>query len=108
MYKTESQVKQDIKKYIEELSRLGVKAKRVILYGSYANGKAGEDSDIDLLVVSDNFIGMNLRERLEVLGVAAVRIFEPIEAYGCTEEELDNISEASFLKEVMNSGIIIN
>jgi hypothetical protein len=107
MDKTELQLKQDIKRYLEELLKLGIKARRVILYGSFAKGMPRRDSDIDLLVISDDFAGMNLRQRLEVLGVAAARILKPIEAYGCTEADLRNLSEASFLKEILTSGITI-
>jgi predicted nucleotidyltransferase len=31
-----------------------IKPKKIILFGSYANGKADEESDLDLLVVVDN------------------------------------------------------
>ena len=53
----------------------------------------GEDSDINLIVISENFKEMNLRERLEILGLAAGKIFEPIEALGYTEEEVRNKKE---------------
>ena len=39
--------------------------KKVILFGSYATGKAGPDSDVDLLVVMP-FIGPKRSKRLEV------------------------------------------
>jgi len=45
---------------------LGVNVERVILYGSQANGRQREDSDIDLVVISNDFRKMNLRQRLEV------------------------------------------
>lgn len=38
---------------------------KVILFGSYATGKAGPDSDVDLLVVMP-FIGPKRSKRLEV------------------------------------------
>jgi len=39
----------------------------VILFGSYAYGKPHEDSDIDLLVVTnDNFIPENFKEHSEI------------------------------------------
>ena len=46
--------------------------------------KAREGSDIDLLIVSSNFETLNTRERLELLGVAAARLWQPIEAVACT------------------------
>jgi len=36
--------------------------------------------NIDLIVISDDFKDINLRERLEILGIAAGRVFEPIKA----------------------------
>lgn len=100
MVKTEREIKTIIEKYEEELSRLGIKSRKIILYGSYAKGNPREDSDIDLLVVSDDFKGTNLRERLEILGIAAGRVFEPIEAMGYTEEEIKDV-KGTFLEEVI-------
>ena len=39
---------------------------RIILFGSYANGSPGPDSDVDLLVVLP-FEGRNLHKSLEIL-----------------------------------------
>ncbi|WP_449240917.1 nucleotidyltransferase domain-containing protein [Desulfoscipio gibsoniae] len=44
-----------IKKYLEKLSANNIRVKKAILYGSYANGKADKDSDIDLAVISPDF-----------------------------------------------------
>lgn len=38
-----------------------------------------------------DFKNMNIRERLETLGLAAGRVFEPIEATGYPTEELKDI-----------------
>ncbi len=43
---------------------------------------------------------MNLRERLEILGLAAGKIFKPIKALGYTEEDGRNKKE-TFLEEIM-------
>jgi predicted nucleotidyltransferase len=57
------------------------------LYGSYAQGKAKEGSDIDVLVISDDFLGTSYWERLEILSDAIYEVFEPIEAVALTNEE---------------------
>ncbi len=49
--------------YIRELSR-HVQLDRVLLFGSYARGQAGPDSDVDLLVVSDDFAHQDYLEAL--------------------------------------------
>lgn len=54
MVRTEAQVRDIIFKYIDFLSGQ-IKVNKVILYGSYAEGSATEDSDIDIAVESPDF-----------------------------------------------------
>lgn len=97
-----------IKRFERELIKLNIRPQRIILFGSYANGKPREDSDIDIAVISEDFKNLNLRERLEILGLAAGRVFEPIEALGYTPEEVKNASPVSILNEVLTSGITLD
>ncbi len=101
MVKTRQEIDKVLDKYRGALSDLGIVAEQVILFGSYATEKAKEMSDIDVLIVSSDFRGKNVRERLELLGVAAVRIMEPIQAYGFTPEEMLSGEKSSFLKEIL-------
>jgi len=107
MYKIGSQVEGTIKEYKEALQNLGVKVTRAILYGSYALGNQRKDSDIDLIIISDDFRKMNLRERLEILGIAAARIMKPVEAKGYTPEEIEVIPQASFLSEILKTSVSV-
>ncbi|HZV47233.1 MAG TPA: nucleotidyltransferase domain-containing protein [Thermodesulfovibrionales bacterium] len=101
MVKTEREIKEIISRYAVELEKLGITSQRILLYGSYAKRIAREDSDIDLLLISERFEGMNIRERLELLGIAAGKVFEPIEAFGYTPEEIDANKRGTFLEEVL-------
>jgi predicted nucleotidyltransferase len=97
-----------IKEYQQELEASGVKVKKIILYGSYASGKAGKDSDIDLVVVSDDFKNMDLWERLRLLGRARMGIKRPMEILGFTEEEFAEKPIGSFISdEVKSKGIVV-
>lgn len=107
MHKAGLQIKEVIEEYKQALRTLGINVERVILYGSFAKGNQREDSDIDLIIISEDFRKMNLRERLEVLGIAAARIMKPVEAKGYTAEEINMVTEASFLKEVLEMGVSI-
>lgn len=107
MHKAGYEVKDVIKEYKKSLKNLGVNVKRVILYGSFAKGSQREDSDIDLIVISDDFEKMDLRKRLEVLGIAAVRIMKPIEARGYTSRELKTATQPSFLNEILKVGVAV-
>ncbi len=69
------------------LDAKGIKPSKVILYGSYANENYTEASDIDVVIVSDDFAGMDYWQRIEVLTEAIYEIFEPIEAVAMTPEE---------------------
>ena len=77
-----------IRRYCDELARAGIRCERVMIFGSQAEGTAHEGSDIDLFVISRDWAPYGLRERLEILGVAAARIIEPIQARGATPEEV--------------------
>ena len=101
MVKTEREIKEIISRYAVELEKLGITSQRIVLYGSYAKGMPREDSDIDLIVISELFEGMNIRERLELLGIAAGKVFEPIEALGYTPEEIEANRRGTFLEEVL-------
>ncbi|MBI4286994.1 MAG: nucleotidyltransferase domain-containing protein [Chloroflexi bacterium] len=85
-----------VARYREELARMGIRVTSVLVFGSYARGAAREDSDTDLIVVSDDFTRLNGRERLEVLGVAAAKLGEPIQAYGVTRDEVEERALSPF------------
>ena len=103
MFKRRQKIKGIVERFKQELKNLGIKAEKIILYGSYAEGNPKEYSDIDLIVISDDFQNLNLRERLEILGLAAGRVFEPIEALGYTSKEVETDRKESFLDEILNS-----
>ena len=97
-----------ISEYIQRLEALGIKVKKTILYGSHAAGKARKDSDIDLVVVSDDFKNMDIWERLCLLGRARIGIKRAMEIMGFTEEELESEDSGNFIKdEIKSKGIEI-
>ena len=107
MAKTRQAIKKIVDQYRAVLEKFGIHAERVVLYGSFAQGKDRADSDIDLVVISQDFKGLNLRERLEILGKAAARVMKPIEARGYTPQEMKKTSSLSFLSEVLKVGVPI-
>ncbi|MBU1570405.1 MAG: nucleotidyltransferase domain-containing protein [Proteobacteria bacterium] len=103
MFKRRQKVEKIIVSFREELKKLGINTEKIILYGSYAKGKPREDSDIDLIVISEDFENLNLRERLEILGLAAGGVLEPIGALGYTRKEIESKGRESFVGEILNS-----
>lgn len=108
MFTRRRKAKDIIKRFETELIKLNIRPKKIILFGSYANGNPREDSDIDIVVISEDFRNLNLRERLEVLGLAAGKVFEPIEALGYTPEEVENVNPISILNVALTSGIAMS
>ena len=95
-----------IKKYKQKLEASGIRVKKIFLYGSHVTGNARKDSDIDLVVVSDDFESMDLWERLCLLGRARIGIKKPMEILGLTEKEFSAEHSGTFIgDEVKSKGI---
>ncbi|OQA46666.1 MAG: Nucleotidyltransferase domain protein [Chloroflexi bacterium ADurb.Bin325] len=85
---------------------MGIETEQVLLFGSHATGRAHEGSDIDLFIISADWLPYNERERLEILGIAAARILEPIQARGATPDEVKNNELSLFFREVLKQQAI--
>ena len=63
---------EEVKKFLIECQRLPLTIDRAILFGSVAQDKANENSDIDLALFSDNF-GDNILNNLDLIGSVNIR-----------------------------------
>lgn len=90
-----------IQRFWSELEKMGIRCERILLFGSQANGTAEEGSDIDLFVVSPDWERYSDRERFEILGIAAARILEPIQARGITPEEIATHRLSPFWEQIL-------
>lgn len=79
-----------IRRFRRALEKQGIKAPRIILFGSWATGKAHAGSDIDLAVISQSFEGKTYWERIDALTAAVYEVFEPIEAIALTPTEWES------------------
>ena len=100
-----SEIADLIARYCVQLGKMGIRVERALLFGSYARGVEREGSDIDVLIVSPDFSALNMRERLEYLGTAAARLWQPIEALACTPDELAHAEPATLLEEIVRTGV---
>ena len=107
MAETTPQLATVIRRYREELERMGIRCERVLLFGSQATGTAGEGSDIDLFVVSPDWARYSQRERLEMLGIAAVRLLEQIQARGVTTEEIATHQLSPLWEQILDEQAIV-
>ncbi len=92
-----------------KLAGNGLNIAKIVLFGSHANGRAGDKSDLDLVIVSDDFQGKNIFERVALIGdarAAVVQTFRiPVDILLMTPDELEN--EISPAAEECRSGIVV-
>jgi len=98
-------LKKIIDQYRHELEYRGIKAEKIILYGSYAIGHQHAGSDIDLIIISSDLMKMNPIKKMEILSLATAKIGEPIEALGYSPKDIKEKGDDSiFWDIVMKTG----
>lgn len=87
------------------VSRLSPKA--IVLFGSAANGTAGDDSDIDLLVVMDT--DLNKIDRFVLARGAVGDIGMPVDVLVFTPEEFEkeSLKLGSLVREALDTGRLV-
>ncbi len=81
---------EDVKRYLDALSKAGLLVSFGVIFGSYATGTASRFSDIDLLVVSPEFDGVISRDSVKKLWHIAARIDSRIEPIPCGKNQWQN------------------
>ena len=102
-------------KVISEIAqriRAGYKPEKIVLYGSYANGKSTKDSDIDILVVKKtNASSMNryLKVRRLLRELESLERHIDISPIIRTPKEIKKRIEMGddFIKDILASGIVL-
>jgi len=79
-----------VRNFRTALEQTGVPVSQMVLFGSYATDKFTEDSDIDVVVISESFRGLNHWQRIEKMTDALYLLFQPIEARALTREEWES------------------
>lgn len=102
----ENTVIKAIQKYLAALPAQGIHARRAILFGSFACGRADEYSDIDLIVIAPEFDGS--RELSLVKGLWRATVGDNrIEPIPCGEQEWETDQSRPILEIARREGIII-
>lgn len=56
-----------IQRYVQELRNHNISVNEAILFGSFVKGTAGEESDIDVALISDAFTGDRFDDRRKIV-----------------------------------------
>lgn len=94
-----------ISRFRKVLEARGIRINKLVLFGSYASGRFQEGSDIDLVVISDDFKDKSYWQRIDILSDAIYEVFEPLEVVGMTTDEWEKGD--SFLVDYAKDGDIV-
>lgn len=82
-----------------------LKVDKVLVFGSYSKGTATKDSDIDVVVASEDFEKIDHFDRIKILDTAAGDIKPEVQAWGFTNQELESFDELTTAGQARTSGI---
>ena len=91
-----------VERFLKLIKSADINIERIILFGSYAKGNAGEWSDMDIAIVSPDFSGMPFYDR-KMLNSFILKIDSRIEVRPFRPEDFteDNL----FVKEILKNGM---
>ena len=97
-------------KFLEKcLKDKGLNISKIILFGSQAKGESTEESDIDILIVSNDFQDKDIFERATLTKDAEIMTIKkfmiPLDIITMTQEEFE--SETSLIAEYVKDGEVI-
>lgn len=93
---TQKNITIKLKRYLKKV-RDEVEIDKAFLVGSWAKGKASEESDVDLLVLSDTFKDMDMDQRLSLLYRKTVGMGLELHIHPVTRKELESASRLTSL-----------
>lgn len=104
-------IKAAVSDFVSQLEAHGIRAERVYLFGSHLKGTADEWSDVDLIVVSEDFAHLGYWDLIVVLGEAECQTFQVtgkmVEPHPKTPKEIATCHPASFLADVLKDAIVV-
>jgi predicted nucleotidyltransferase len=104
-----SKIKKIIKFLEDGLKSSHVNISKIVLFGSRATGKASSESDIDIIVVSADFHGKDIFERVRMIRDAEVttirKFMVPLDIVALTPEEFE--SGTSLISDYARGGEVV-
>jgi uncharacterized protein len=102
--KADQKIETTVKYYLEQLEHSGIHVQQAILFGSYATGKQDEWSDIDLAIVSQDFIGNRFEDRNKIRKIT-LQVNSDISPMPYRPEDFND--DDYFVKGILETGIRI-
>lgn len=105
MVKLPENIRDIVEDYLEELSS-EIKIDKAILFGSYAKGNYGIDSDIDLAIFSDSFKDMDRIESIKYL-LKRARKYRGVDLQPVSFTNEDYEERLGIVEDVLKTGIVV-
>lgn len=91
------------------LQEEGLNVSKIILFGSQIKKSAVEDSDIDVVIISNDFKGKDIFKRLEMMRVPVIKTIKkyivPMDVIAMTPQELNR--KGSPLAGYARNGVVV-
>ena len=81
------------------------KPEQIVLFGSFARGKANKYSDVDVVVIANTFKSIPEEKRLDELYPLTADLSPDFHVFGYTPEEFAKISDLTSITEAKTQGI---
>lgn len=89
-------------------ARQKIDVTKVVFFGSHVAGRSHKWSDIDIAVVSEDFQGVPMRDRLMILNkIAWEQGVTQVDALGYTGSEFDSEDPLDLVTEIKKSGLVV-
>lgn len=92
----------ELEQVVDQLRAMG--ARRIVLFGSRARGRARQGSDIDLLVIMDD--GRTFKERMREI-YARLETDADVDILAYSPEEFERVRNRSFFRRVLAEGKVL-
>jgi predicted nucleotidyltransferase len=102
---TRNDVINTVRNYAKEINQAGVNLRKVILFGSFAKGTQHEWSDIDVVLVADDFTGVGFLDRQLFSGIGIKNAYIGIEPLTFPTDYFQESDP--FIEEIKKTGIEI-
>ncbi|MDI6791399.1 MAG: nucleotidyltransferase domain-containing protein [bacterium] len=99
------EAREKVEEFLNMVEASGVRLEMVILFGSYATGKASKWSDIDVALVSKDFTGLRFYDRKK-LNPSLIKTDKRIEIHPFRPEDFNE--KDPFVKEIIQYGYLLN
>ena len=103
MVRSNADIELSIRRTLAELSR-HIEVRRAFLFGSYAQGTADEDSDIDLAVFTPSVDHMTIEAKVGLIARVGMAVREPVELHLFSDRLLSRATTAEFAGFIRQSG----